>query len=112
FWWIVLGCIFIGAMHDFAALVGSVRHGACSVAQLLRENLNPRSYSVFTVYIWLALIYVIIAFTDVTARAFVEALDVVVPGSDGGQVQVAGAGVASSSMLYLALSLLMGVVVK
>ena len=112
FWWIVLGCIFIGAMHDFGALVASVRHGACSIAQVLKRNLNPRSYLVFTVYIWLALIYVIIAFTDVTARAFVDALDVALPGDTSTRVQVSGAGVATSSMLYLALSLLMGVVVK
>ncbi len=114
FWWIVLGCIFIGAMHDFAALIGSVRHDACSVAQILRRYLNPRSYTAFTIYIWLALIYVIIAFTDVTARAFVEALDVALPGTDasGGSVAIDGAGVASSSMLYLALSLLLGVCIR
>src|SRR4051794_19681449 len=29
--WIVLGCIFIGSMHDFAALVGSLRHRGCSI---------------------------------------------------------------------------------
>jgi carbon starvation protein len=111
FWWIVLGCVFIGAMHDFGALVGSVRHGACSIAEVLKRNLNPRSYTVFTLYIWLALIYVIIAFTDVTARAFVEALDVALPAADA-RLQVSGAGVASSSMLYLGLSVLMGVVAK
>ncbi len=113
FWWIVLGCIFIGSMHDFAALVGSMRHGACSIAAVVKQNVNGRSYTVFTVYIWLALVYVIIAFTDVTARAFVEALDVTMPSSNGaaaGRVQVAGAGVASSSMLYLGLSLAMGAV--
>lgn len=109
FWWILLGCIFIGAMHDFAALTGSLRHQACSIAGVLRQHLNPRSYVVFTIYIWLALIYVIIAFTDVTARAFVESLDVSIA---GGEVSVPGAGVASSSMLYLGLSLAMGVVVK
>jgi carbon starvation protein len=112
FWWIVLGCIFIGAMHDFGALVASVRHGACSIAQVMRQNLNPRSYTVFSIYIWLALIYVIIAFTDVTARAFVEALDVALPGTVDTRVAVSGAGVATSSMLYLALSIVMGVVVK
>lgn len=115
FWWIVLGCIFIGAMHDFAALVGSVRHGACSVAQILRTYLNPRSYTAFTIYIWLALIYVIIAFTDVTARAFTEALDVALPGTHGeasGSVAIDGAGVASSSMLYLGLSILLGVCMR
>jgi len=112
FWWILLGCIFIGAMHDFAALVGSVRHGACSIAQLLRSYLNPRSYAAFILYIWLALILVIVAFTDVTASAFVAALDVAVPGADGARTTIDGAGVASSSMLYLGLSLLMGLVVR
>ncbi|MSR38798.1 MAG: carbon starvation protein A [Planctomycetes bacterium] len=111
-WWIVLGCIFIGAMHDFAALVGSMRHGAGSIAQILKANLNPRSYTVFTLYIWLALVYVIIAFTDVTARAFVEVLDVAMPNLPSGRMQVPGAAVAASSMFYLAISLVMGVVVR
>jgi carbon starvation protein len=112
FWWILLGCIFIGAMHDFAALVGSVRHGACSIAQILGRYLNARSYAAFTLYIWLALLLVITAFTDMTAGAFVTAVDVAVPGADGARVSLSGAGVASSSMLYLGLSLLMGVVMK
>lgn len=111
FWWIVLGCVFIGAMHDFAALVASVRHGGGSIAEVLKRHLNTRSYTAFTLYIWLALVYVIIVFTDVTARAFVEALDVAVPGTDT-TVAISGAGVATSSMLYLALSLLMGLTVQ
>lgn len=112
FWWIVLGCIFIGSMHDFSSLIGSVRHGACSIAGILQKNCNTRSYSVFTAYIWLALIYVIVAFTDVTARAFVEVLDVALPAAENGTLRVPGAGVASSSMLYLALSLVMGLCVR
>ncbi len=111
FWWIVLGCVFIGAMHDFAALVGSVRHGGGSIAHILKQHLNPRVYAAFTLFIWLALMLVVIAFTDITANAFVTALDVAVPGT-GTNVQVAGAGVASSSMLYLGLSVLMGLVVR
>ena len=112
FWWIVLGCIFIGSMHDFAALVGSVRHGACSIAEIVQRYLNRRSYAAFVLYIWLALVLVIVAFTDATASAFVTALDVAVPGTDGRRVAVDGGGVASSSMLYLGLSLAMGLVVR
>lgn len=111
-WWIVLGCIFIGSMHDFAALVGSMRHGACSIAGIVRENLNGRSFRVFTVYIWLALVYVIIAFTDVTARAFTELLDIALPEAEDGKLAISGAGVASSSMMYLGVSLAMGLVVR
>ena len=112
FWWILLGCIFIGAMHDFAALVGSVRHGGCTIAHILRRYLNARSYAAFTLYIWLALILVIVAFTDMTAGAFVTALDVAVPGSGDQRIAVDGGGVATSSMLYLGLSIGMGLVVK
>ena len=111
-WWIVLGCIFIGSMHDFAALIGSMRHGACSIAGIVRENLNGRSFRVFTVYIWLALVYVIIAFTDVTARAFTEMLDITLPDVEEGKLAISGAGVASSSMMYLGVSLAMGLVVR
>ena len=111
-WWIVIGCIFIGSMHDFAALVGSMRHGACSIAGIVRENLNGRSFRVFTVYIWLALVYVIIAFTDVTARAFTEMLDIALPDLADGKLAISGAGVASSSMMYLGVSLAMGLVVR
>ena len=111
-WWIVIGCIFIGSMHDFAALVGSMRHGACSIAGIVRENLNGRSFRVFTVYIWLALVYVIIAFTDVTARAFTEMLDIALPEATDGKLAISGAGVASSSMMYLGVSLAMGLVVR
>jgi carbon starvation protein len=110
FWWIVLGCVFIGAMHDFAALVGSLRHGGRSVTEILRHHLNPRSYAAFTVFVWLALVLVIVAFTDVTATAFVTPLDVTLPG--GGQVAIDGGGVASSSMLYLGLALLLGVCLR
>jgi carbon starvation protein len=109
--WIVLGCILIGALHDFGALLGSVRHGACSVAEVMRRYLNPRTYTAFTIYIWLALLYVIIAFTDITARAFIDLLTVTVPGRET-TLRIDGAGVASSSMLYLGISLLMGVVTR
>ncbi|MCC6671131.1 MAG: carbon starvation protein A [Planctomycetes bacterium] len=110
--WIVLGSIFIGAMHDFAALIGSVRHGGCSVAEILKRHLNPRTYALFSLYIWFALIYVILAFTDVTARAFVENLEVEVGTTGGTMLRVPGAGVASASMLYLGLGLLLGVVTR
>lgn len=108
--WIVLGNVLIGSLHDFASLVGSVQHRACSVAEIVKQYLNPRTWAAFTLYIWLALVYVIIAFTDITARAFVENLEVALPGAE--TLRVAGAGVASSSMLYLALSLAMGMFVK
>src|SRR5262245_21579291 len=42
--WVVVGAVFIGAMHDFSALIGSVRHGASSVAEIVREHMSPRAF--------------------------------------------------------------------
>src|SRR5262249_25117998 len=102
--WILLGCVFVGAVHDFSSLVGSVRHGARSVAEILREHVGTPVYILFLTFIWVSLILVIINFTDVTAKAFVRgALDI------GGASVVPGPGVASSSMMYLALAAAMGI---
>ncbi|HEY3250923.1 MAG TPA: carbon starvation CstA family protein [Ignavibacteria bacterium] len=109
--WIVLGNIFIGAVHDFSTLVGSVKHKAKSVAEVVKEYTGTKAYFFFISYIWLALIYVLTAFTDVTARAFVNNVQV----KDGaGNVidTVIGAGTATSSILYLSLAVLLGIALK
>ena len=101
--WIVLGSVFIGAMHDFSALVGSVRHRAQSVAEIVRAHMSQTAFVLFLAFVWLALVYVIVAFTNITAGAFVDAL----PLADGRSVT--GGGVATASVLYLAIGVAMGV---
>lgn len=100
--WITLGAVFIGAVHDFAALLLSVRHGAKSVGEVVREILGPRAGLLFSSFIWLSLIYVIVVFTDLTAAAFVSHPEL---GSEN-----FGPGVATSSVLYLVLAMALGLV--
>jgi len=100
--WITLGAVFIGAVHDFSALVISVRHGAKSIGEVLREVLGPRASLLFSGFIWLSLIYVILVFTDLTAAAFVSRPEL---GSEN-----FGPGVAASSFLYLLLAAALGLV--
>jgi carbon starvation protein len=103
--WIVLGGIFIGAVHDFSALVASVRHQARSIAEIVKENLSTRAWVALMLFIWLALVYVIVAFTDVTASTFlgrIEELDGVPVAFD------AGGAVAFASAAYLSLAVVMG----
>src|SRR4026207_453432 len=45
--WILVGSIFIGGVHDFGALVASIRHKARSIAEVVRENLRRRSFPLF-----------------------------------------------------------------
>ena len=108
--WIVIGVIFIGAVHDFAALVASIRHGAHSIAEVAREHLGKRAYLALASFIWLALLYVIVAFTDVTAGTFLgqtEDVDTL-----RGVSFNPGGAVAMASTLYLAVALVLGVVQK
>ncbi len=104
--WILLGSIFIGGVHDMTSLVASIRHGARSIAEVVQLYLTRRSYLLFLAFIWIALVYIIVAFTDLTAGAFVgvQTLD------DG--TQVLGAGIATSSILYLILPIIMGLLLR
>lgn len=103
--WIIIGCIFVGGIHDFTTLLASVRHKSRSIAEVVSRYMNRRSYLLFLFFIWISLIYVIIAFTDVTAGTFVKAAAT----ADG---TAPGPAVASSSMMYLLLAVLMGLSIR
>ncbi|HEV7731062.1 MAG TPA: carbon starvation protein A [Candidatus Binatia bacterium] len=105
--WIALGGVFIGAVHDFSALIASVRHQARSIAEIVKEHLSRRAWVALMLFIWLALIYVIVAFTDVTASTFVGRIDEL----DGVKIDFdAGGAVAFASGAYLTLAIVMGIV--
>src|SRR3990167_5479757 len=70
--WIALGGVFIGAVHDLSTLIASVRHDARSIAEVVKLQLGPGAGTAMLVFIWVALIYVIVAFTDVTSSTFVQ----------------------------------------
>ena len=107
--WIGLGVVLIGAVHDFASLAASVRHGATSVAEITREHLGTAAGRAMMAFIWIALVYVIVAFADITAGTFVAGSEELraarVDFSPGGAV-------AAASIMYLALSIVLGLVQK
>src|SRR5574339_47317 len=71
--WIGFGVIFIGAVHDFSSLTASVRHRARSIAEITREHLGGGAGRAMMLFIWIVLVYVIIAFAQITAGTFVSA---------------------------------------
>jgi len=107
--WIGFGVVLIGAVHDFASLAASVRHGATSVAEITREHLGTKAGRAMMAFIWIALVYVVVAFADITAGTFVG-------GSE--ELRAAsvtfnpGGAVAAASVLYLLLSVVLGLVQK
>ncbi|MBI3117061.1 MAG: carbon starvation protein A, partial [Candidatus Hydrogenedentes bacterium] len=104
--WILAGSIFIGGVHDMGSLVASIRHKARSIAEVVREHMSPLSYILFLIFIWIALVYIVVAFTDIVASSFIGTQTL-----ENGMT-VTGAGIASSSLLYLALPIVMGVLLK
>jgi carbon starvation protein len=92
--WVLLGAIFIGGVHDFSSLAASIRHKARSIAEIAKEYMSPLAYRLLLAFIWLSLVYVLTVFTDLTAASFVE---------DG--------GVATSSLLFIALAVGFGIFV-
>ncbi len=104
--WIALGVVLIGAVHDFSTLTSSVRHGATSIAEITKEKLGGSAGKAMTAFIWIALVYVIIAFTDITAGTFVSGDEAIV-----GETKFnPGGAVAFASITYLGLSVLLGLV--
>jgi len=96
--WIIFGSILIGGAHDMGSLIASVRHKGNSIAEVIRENMSHRAYILFMVFLWLTIIYIITAFADITAGTFVEA--------------TRGAAVTSSSIMYLALAVALGLFLR
>jgi carbon starvation protein len=107
--WIGLGVVLIGAVHDFTSLAASVRHGATSVAEITREHLGTNAGRAMMAFIWIALVYVIVAFADITAGTFVAGSDELRATSVAFNP---GGAVAAASVLYLALSVALGLVQK
>jgi carbon starvation protein len=107
--WISLGVVFIGAVHDFSSLTCSVKHGANSIADITKEQLGSKAGRAMMLFIWIALIYIIVAFADITASSFVTGPEEL----SGLSLSFhPGGAVAWASTAYLFLSLILGVVEK
>ena len=77
--WVVAGTIFIGGVHDFAALITSVREGGSSVADIAEHVVSKRAKLIFSSFVWLALILVIAVFAYLCADTFVKEPKIVLP---------------------------------
>lgn len=104
--WILVGTIFIGGVHDMGALIASVRNSARSITETVRTNISQRAWILFNLFIFFTLIMIIVAFTDITTSAFVNVVDL------GGGITVGGGAIATSSILYLMLPVIMGFLLR
>jgi len=77
--WVLLGCIFMGAVHDFGALVVSMRNEGKSISEVASKYINSRVRFIFFVVVFLSLLIVIAIFGVVIAAVFTRFPSSVVP---------------------------------
>src|SRR5687767_14761770 len=104
--WIVLGGIFIGGVHDAGSLFASIRHKASSITQVVRQHMSRTAYVTFLLFVWISLVYVIIAFADVTAGTFARFQQIPAVFDGGPQTfNINGGAVVIGATAYLVLSI-------
>jgi carbon starvation protein len=77
--WILVGSIFMGAVHDFGALVVSLRKQGRSIGDLAADVVNKRVRILFLLIIFLELLIVVAIFGVVIAVAFLICPQAVIP---------------------------------
>lgn len=78
--WIVLGGIFLGAVHDFAATHITMREGGKNLAVVARRYLGPAAFAMMIVMLVALLVLVCAAFLDLSATALTSQVPVRVLG--------------------------------
>lgn len=78
--WVVLGALFVGCVHDFSALVLSVRHKGLSIGEVSRDVIGPRARTLLHLIIFFGVALAMGVFVYVISRLFALEL---APGSPG-----------------------------
>ena len=77
--WVLIGVVLIGAVHDYLALMVSVRNRGQSLPDVARQAISPSARVLFLIFVWIGLVLVITAFCDAAAKTLVAAPQIVLP---------------------------------
>jgi carbon starvation protein len=69
--WVVLGSIFMGAVHDFGSLVISERNEGKSMGEVTKDIVGPTSKNLFLAVIFFLLLIVIAIFAMIIGKLFI-----------------------------------------
>lgn len=93
--WILIGCVFIGAVHDFAALFLSVRNGGDSIGKIIEKLLGLTGRQLFLFFSFVLLLLVVAVFALLVVDTFIKT-----------------PAVATSSILFIAIAPIFGFLTK
>jgi len=70
--WVVLGCIFIGTVHDLVAMFLSIRHQGRSIGTVIESLMGFWGRQLFLFFCWFTLILVVAEFARIVAETFIS----------------------------------------
>jgi carbon starvation protein len=68
--WVLIGATFFGGVHDYTAIIASVRHRGKSIGQIIETYIGINGKKLFLIFTWATLILVIAVFTIIVANTF------------------------------------------
>lgn len=89
--WILVGCVFVGAFHDFAALTMSVRNRGKSISSIMERLMGFSGRQIFLIFCLACLVLIVAIFTLLIAGMFTS-----IP------------AVATASLVFIAMAPLFG----
>lgn len=105
--WILIGGIFFGGVHDFGALIASIRHKGQSIGEIISANMSRRAKRLFIIFAYLTLILVVAAFASIVATTFGAAYDETT-GTLNKAASASNASVAMVSLLFILIAIVFG----
>ena len=77
--WILVGVVFLGAVHDYVSLMVSVRNKGNSIPEVAGEAVSQSTRILFQIFVWLALVLVIAVFVAVATKSLMAKPEIVLP---------------------------------
>jgi len=77
--WIIIGTVFIGAVHDYLSLMISVRNKAKGISKITEKSLSNKAGKIFALMIWITLTMIISVFSVSAAESIINQPMLVIP---------------------------------
>ncbi|MGN0316386.1 MAG: carbon starvation protein A [Lachnospira sp.] len=103
--WVLIGGIFFGGVHDFGALIASIRHNGQSIGEIISANMSRRAKRLFIIFAYLTLLLVVAAFGSIVASTFGSTY---VDGQLDKAASANNASVAMVSIMFILIAIVFG----
>jgi carbon starvation protein len=71
YFWLLIGGVFIGSVHDLSSIMASIRHRGKSIGEIIEDHIGLSGKRLFLIFSWSAMLLVIAVFTRIIANTFI-----------------------------------------